>query len=1128
MVKHITMLNYLASFFIVLMILSSFVYGNESEPMKLLWEIGKHDNQTREFALGPDRYNDFSEDAFFVVGKSYPKTDWPYVQPGPSDAWAGGKEHVFTILFGLQDDIPEGILQLTVDLINTHHSAPPVLTIDLNGYSFSVQVPHGGSDASLEGHPEAGKEFRFSCTFPSGICKKGINTMIIKNTSGSWIIYDRIGLEAPLTAKLADVPDAVVQSINAPQVLLEKNGSLHRPITLKVLNTVNDHEATVLFNGVEITSQTLCRGNNTIEVYQPAQDTETLLNIEVKAGEKTIARYDKNLKPVRKWSVYFLPHSHVDIGYTQLQSDVERVQWKNIEDGIELAEKTANYPVGAQFKWNTEVLWAVDSYLENASEEKRQQFIEAVRNSRVGLDALYGSFLTGLARPEELYEFTSFARSLRKKYGFNIDSAMITDVPGYTWGMVPTLVESGIKYFNPGPNHMPMLPHQGDRIGYTSEEWGDKPFYWISPSGKEKLLVWIPRHGYSWFHDWILGNIKKAGSEPILGYLDELNDQKYPYEIVQLRYTVGADNGPPDPDLPEFVKTWNATYAYPKMIIATTGEMFREFEKRYGDKLPEYRGDFTPYWEDGAASTAFETALNRTAAERLIQAQTLWAIHDHGHFPAEEFRQAWRNIILFTEHTWGAHNSISAPDDKFVIGQWNIKKAFALNADSMSQKLLTEALPEKAEDNRIIKFVDVYNTTSWSRTDLVILPNTHKTAGDCVKDENGEKVPSQRLSTGNLAFLAGDIPALGARRFSLHKDSNPESNRLSVTESTISNGLITIGINQKTGAILSFKHKEIDGDFVNGSTGSGLNEYFYVPGKDPSYAQRNGETTIRIKEYGPLVVSLMIKSKAPGCNNLIREIRLIDGIDRVDIINTVDKKRVTEKESVHFGFPFNVPDGEVRLDIAWGVIRPDIDQLPGANKNYFTIQRWADISNDTSGITLATPDTPLLEIGDMNAEKWNLDSTRPWLKSVEPSQTLYSYVMNNYWHTNYKAYQEGSTTFRYSLKPHKKFNSAETKRFGIENSQPLITIPVTGDIPVIKSFTPLSSGNIIVSSIKPCDGGKSLLVRLFNTSDKSERLTRPSYKHVWLSNPSGDTIAEFSGHLDLTGYDKVTLIVSGN
>ena len=45
----------------------------------------------------------------------------------------------------------------------------------------------------------------------------------------------------------------------------------------------------------------------------------------------------------------------------------------------------------------------------------------------------------------------------------------------------------------------------------------------------------------------------------------------------------------------------------------------------------------------------------------------------------------------------------------------------------------------------------------------------------------------------------------------------------------------------------------------------------------------------------------------------------------------MDKKRLEAasyhakdgKESVNFAFPFNVPDGEVRLDVPFGVIRPD-------------------------------------------------------------------------------------------------------------------------------------------------------------------------------------------------------------
>ena len=157
------------------------------------------------------------------------------------------------------------------------------------------------------------------------------------------------------------------------------------------------------------------------------------------------------------------------------------------------------------------------------------------------------------------------------------------------------------------------------------------------------------------------------------------------------------------------------------MVIATTSELFREFEKRYADKIPVVRGDFTPYWEDGAGSSARETAINRTAAERLVQAETLSAMLDPRQYPAAEFADAWRNVILYDEHTWGAHNSITEPDKPFVKDQWKIKQAFALDADAQSRKLLVDRARPRASDGPAAGAVDVFNTSSWPRTDLVVL-----------------------------------------------------------------------------------------------------------------------------------------------------------------------------------------------------------------------------------------------------------------------------------------------------------------------------------------------------------------------------------------------------------------------
>ena len=100
----------------------------------------------------------------------------------------------------------------------------------------------------------------------------------------------------------------------------------------------------------------------------------------------------------------------------------------------------------------------------------------------------------------------------------------------------------------------------------------------------------------------------------------------------------------------------------------------------------------------------------------------------------------------------------------------------------------------------------------------------------------------------------------------------------------------------------------MDHEFVNAAANVGLNEYVYLPGGNVNNAQRNGPCKISVKENGPLVASLLVESDAPGCNKLLREIRLVNGLDRVEIIDTIDKKAVRSVEGVHIGFGFNVPN----------------------------------------------------------------------------------------------------------------------------------------------------------------------------------------------------------------------------
>lgn len=1081
-----------------------------------LFRIGQTDNNTAEFALGPNRSNQYSvafpRDAIYIVGQSDPKQDWPYIHPGPADAWAGSKSHTVTILFGVESIPTQGSCTLHMDLVDTHSSRPPRLDIKVNGTLFERQLPRGAGDVSAFGEVEKGREYRTAIEFPAKLIKTGTNSITITNARGSWFLYDGLWLTTADSVRLGALTEVnELLDVHTQPFLVKHEGQLCQPVFASVLHIGEPVEATIGIGGLAPVRQTLQAGYKTIQGLVSAVEKSTSVDVEVRVSGQSIGKRSVEVTPVRKWEIYILHHSHVDIGYTHVQTDVLQKHYEYFDQVIELAKHSAGYPEGSQFKWNVEVLWAVDSYLREASPEKRNAFIDAVKKGWIGLDALYGNELTALCRPEELVRLVDCAGQLREQYDVTIDSAMITDVPGYTWGLVPVLAHTPVKYFCVGPN-------RGHRIGYTLSRWGDKPFYWRSPSGQHKILTWVAGEGYSFFHSGRLNGGR------LFEYLQRLEQADYPYDMLHLRYSIGGDNGPPDPELADFARQWNEKYAYPRLVVATTSEMFGAFEARYGDALPTVAGDFTPYWEDGAASSARETVINRAAAERLVQAETLFAMLKPGEYPAEEFYQAWRNVILYDEHTWGAHNSISEPEGDFALSQWKIKQAFALDAETQSDQLLKKAISTHSIPANTITTIDVFNTCSWPRTDLVTIPRDWNLRGKSLTDSEGRNVPSQKLASGERVFLARGIPPFGTKRFRCaDTPTSMAAARARVQGTSLTNGLVTVAVDKKTGAIASLKSGKMGIELARADAGVQLNDYLYVLGRDPKDPQRNGTVKIKIKESGPLVASLLIESDAPGARKLMRELRLVAGLDRLDIIDTIDKTKIYQQEAVHIAFPFNVPGGVVRMDTPWAVVRPELDQIPGACKNYFTVQRWVDIANENYGLTWATPDAPLIEIGRITNDPRSVG----WIDKLEPSTTIYSYVMNNYWETNYKAAQEGPTTFRYSIRPHRGFDGAQATKFGTEISELLIPVPGADSSLPRPSLLRIRPSDVVATILKPSRDGKAWILRLFNPTQMSHKVmldwSKPAPRKVFLSNFAEEKGVLLNERIGMMPYEIVTV-----
>lgn len=930
-------------------------------------------------------------------------------------------------------------------------------------------------------------------------------------------------------------PSQLEVSTRIVPIVERRDEKLWQPLRVNINSPYAESlRAVVQIDGQEPHPLDITFGTQTASCMITATRTEQSLRLRIDIDGQEVVTDTAIVPAVQPLTVYILPHSHTDIGYTAIQTDIEEKQINNLRQGLADARRTAHYPEGARFIWNVEVLWAADLFLDRLPRKDRDEFFDAVRRGQVALNGMYLNELTGLCRPEELVRLFRYATQLGERTGVPIDSAMISDVPGYTWGTVTAMAQAGIRYFSVAPNYF-------DRIGTILVDWENKPFWWIGPDGQSKVLVWIPFWGYAMSHRY-----GKLSQQLVEDFCEGIAQRDYPYDIACVRWAGHGDNAVPDPIICDFVKEWNAAHVSPRFIISSTSAAFRAFEERYGDSLPEVRGDWTPYWEDGAGSSAAETALNRASSERLTQAETLWALLAPRRYPVAKFEAAWKDVLLYSEHTWGAHCSISQPENPFTIDQWNIKQSYATAANLRSRQLLSEAVQSGADfetppaDEAAVPeaHVDIYNTSSWPRTEVIVLPHELSAAGNFVTDDQGEPVPAQRLASHELAVLVSDLPPLAGRRYRIQREgSHPTLPALKVDATTLSNDYLDIRLHELTGAVAELRAAGLASNLVDAGSGHAINDYLYLIGDDVADVQRNGPVRISIRDRGPLVASLLVESDAPGCHKLIREVRLAAGSDHVLLINTVDKERLEAasyhasegKESVNFAFPFYVPDGEVRVDLPLGVMRVEKDQMPSACKNWLTAGRWADVANGDYGVTWVTLDAPLVQVGGLTATLLN-SQTNPdvWRKQIDPTQKLYSWAMNNHWGTNYRAYQEGPVVFRYALRPHLGLMSdGEASRFAISLSQPLVAVPGHGSPPPASTLLRVEPADVLVTALKPSDDGHAWIVRLLNTglADTSVQLSwsDSAPRRLWLSDTSESPRQEIGGDILVPASGLITI-----
>lgn len=1093
--------------------------------------IGAQDGSAAEFALGPggwQRYAaTFPNDADFTVGVDNPATDLPYIHPGPIDNWAGNRPHTFTLRANLTAAQVESSY-LTLHYLDTQGASPPRLDVTVNGAPVgSRQLPPGGGrghEGSAGTVPSTARMF-----VPGAALHEGENVFKLTHATGSWAVYDQI----ELVPTGGVTPGMTVDSLAPTVLFVQRDGTEYQLVDVSVTNDgpATPTTFTATQNGeTTTTTVTVPPGSSTQRITAvPAPGKDPVpLTVTADPGSASLTI---PLPYQRRWEFHIDHGSHLDIGYTGLQSVVQEQQNEYLDQAITGCENTKDYPDAAKFRWGIESMWVLDNYVRERPQSQLDRLAACIRSGQVEITASYDNNLHDLQTGEQMVRMVyPGAKKYEQRFGTDVVTAFENDSPAVSWQYVQALHKAGVKYL--------VVGHNATRAPHSPQSNKPGLFWWQAPNG-DKVLTWYTSpdtnytEGYGLFPGGNpLGDFNQSVAN-IDARLRKVQSTGYDKDLYLAMFRL--DNIPAQLGLSDFAKRFNETYSSPKVVVSTPSRFFDEVEKRGGvDDLPVNQGDWSDWWVDGAGSSARETALTRDAQDRTADAETLGALASMT-TPTDGRRQstldeAYRQAELYTEHTWGA----SGPT--WNDPQWPVKRAFAEDADALSRQALDGTLTDlsgQVANPGPWPSVAVFNSQSWQRDGLVTATvDEARLGGRAFRLTDGDdEVPYEVVSRADgkitLRFVADDVPAVGYRTFQLEPATADDRatagtrHALTVDEHGMENEYYRLELDPATGAISSLVDKRTGKELIDQSSPFQANQFLYRPNDagtnkwnaKPSSDARQWtptDATVRVVSRGPVTATVEVTHSTgaggavSGVRALTERITLTAGIPRVDIANTVDKTRVETAEEAYYAFPFKVDNPDVTYEIPAASVKFYDDQMPGAAMDWQAIGRYADITNSGGGVLFSAPSAPMVEFGRVRTQEWQARPGRldGQPVSVDPNQYLpksgavFSYTHNNLWGTNYRIAQEGPVTFRYAIGSHESGHDAvRATRFGAEVHSPLRAVGVADRqhgayTAAAQSLVSVDKPGVTVQTVKRADdGAPGLTLRLLEIAGKDGAAT---------------------------------------
>jgi len=1066
-----------------------------------VWRVGTFDGSSGEFADGAP-----TGQVIFHAGHDDPQKNWYAYAPVAFAAHSGEDASApRTIAFAI-DGAPASSYHFRASIL-IEQSSVPALRVGINGktgvFYLHPRLDYKMGDMVAAFYPAYSRaEVEFD--FPGAWLKEGSNAITLqavalaeKEVPDAGFVYDAIEL-----TRGDPEPGNKITAHAEPTIFFVKHGAAVEERVDVFVQTMQK----AIPGTVELTlaGRTLTKplaasedfGQQRVQFYVPefaagarAQIKVTLNGVPTEVTE--------TLSPRKKWTLYLVPHVHLDVGYTDYQAKVSAIQSRILDEAMDL---TAKHP---DFRFSTDGEWNLDQFLKSRTPEERERVLAAIRNEHIYLPAQSANLLTGFPTAETLIRSLYPSANFSREHGTPFNYANITDVPSYSWSYASILAAARIPYFFAGSNNdrAPVLLQ-----GHLNE---NTPFWWQGPDGG-KVLMWYSRHYMQMQFLFGLPPLTETGEEVLPLFLQMYQGPHYRADSAIL-FGTQVENTDLFPQQGELAGQWNALYAYPHLQVSGFHDALAAIARQFGDAIPTVRGDGGPYWEDGIGSDAFYAAIERENESRAPSAEklaTLSALLNPRLAVDRNLLNAmWENMVLMDEHTWLSWNSVSDPESNEAVEQLRVKDSRATDAAAQRDDILRSSMAALADlTSAGVNSLVVFNPLNWTRNGQVAIDLEN---GMEIADRaTGQPVPWLLLHQGpnyrRVEFRAENVPAMGYKVYLLRHANREPATAQHGDSTTLESPFYKVELDPATGSIRSIFDKQLGKELVDTGNAWRFGQYLYVSGGDREpnsilqYRAISPKPELHVHPAGngrlvsvdrtPWGWRAELESSSDNTPAIRTEVRLFDDEKKIELVEDIEKNQELRKEAVYFAFPFAMTHPQFQYEIQNGAVDPARDMYPGAGHEWFSVQHWVAVQQDGVSAAVIPLDASLVTLGDINRGQWPTEfGQRPG--------SIFSYVMNNYWHTNYRAAQGGHFRFRYLITSAAQTDPPALSRLGWMEATPMEEDEIRSqdkalDLPRSldgnqQSFVSVDDADVLLDTWKPAENGNGTILRLIDLGGKA-------------------------------------------